>query len=194
MIMLLPSFLHSGRFRATRRRPLLLGSSLLIALLTTQTKAQVPHGVFSLKGAGGYAIQTVLANPDVLGISVRQDWAQFEPNEYDFSWTYLDMEVQAATDAGKQVLLRINTQAAKPSWVTQAIQDAGGTFFTFDDNGVSTTIPVFWDPTYLAKKKDMSAALGAHFGGNPTVTNCLRQFRQCYKRRLECAAYYPRCR
>jgi hypothetical protein len=27
---------------------------------------------------------------------------------------------------------------------------------------VNTTIPVFWDPTFLAKKKAMITALGAH--------------------------------
>jgi hypothetical protein len=34
---------------------------------------------------------------------------------------------------------------------------------------VQTTIPVFWDPTFLAKKKAMIAALGAHFTGNTAV-------------------------
>ncbi len=49
------------------------------------------------------------------------------------------------------------------------MQDAGGIFFTFDNAGVPTTIPVFWDPTYLAKKKNMIAALGSQFASNPTV-------------------------
>jgi hypothetical protein len=66
-------------------------------------------------------------------------------------------------------MLRIGTQSGKPAWVTTAIQNAGGLFFTFDDDGVATTIPVFWDPTFLAKKKAMIAAVGAHFTNNPTV-------------------------
>jgi hypothetical protein len=61
------------------------------------------------------------------------------------------------------------TQAGKPQWVTDAVSNAGGLFFTFDNNGTPTSIPVFWDPTYLAKKKAMIAALGAHFAHNPTV-------------------------
>ncbi len=67
------------------------------------------------------------------------------------------------------MLLRIGTQAGKPQWVTDAVAKAGGAFYTFDDDGVSTTIPVFWDPTYLEKKKALIAALGARFGKNPTV-------------------------
>jgi hypothetical protein len=104
------------------------------------------------------------------GISLRQDWSALEPTEGTYDFTYLDSAVAASAAAGKQVLLRINTQLAKPAWVTTAIQNAGGSFFTYLNNGVPTTIPVFWDPTFLAKKTDMIAALGAHFANNPAVT------------------------
>ena len=130
--------------------------------------AQVPRGVFSLYEEGGTANQSVLDNPDVTGITVRQAWADLEPNENEFDFCYLDSEIARAAAAGKQVLLRINTQAGKPAWVTQDIQAAGGTFVTFEDIGL--TIPVFWDYTYLTLKKAMITALGEHFAGNPTVT------------------------
>ncbi len=103
------------------------------------------------------------------GITIRQDWSALQPTEGTFNWTYLDSAVAASASAGKEVLLRINTQANKPAWVTTAVQNAGGSFFTFTNNGVQTTIPVFWDPTFLAKKTAMIAALGAHFTNNPTV-------------------------
>ncbi|MGI8890911.1 MAG: beta-galactosidase [Chthoniobacterales bacterium] len=109
-------------------------------------------------------------NPAVDGISLRQDWADLEPSEGVFSWTFLDSEVARAAAAGKQVLLRINTQAHKPAWVNDAVVEAGGSFFTFSDSGIETTIPVFWDPTFLAKKKAMIAAVGAHFTKNPAIT------------------------
>ena len=64
---------------------------------------------------------------------------------------------------------RINTQANKPAWVTGAVTDAGGLFVTFESDGIQTTIPVFWDPTFLAKKKAMIAALGAHFASNAAI-------------------------
>ena len=60
------------------------------------------------------------------------------------------------------------TQAGKPDWVTKAVQDAGGSFFFFSDG--SGRIPVFWDPTFIAEKMDMIAAVGAHFTNNPAVT------------------------
>ncbi|HEY2713530.1 MAG TPA: beta-galactosidase [Chthoniobacterales bacterium] len=150
-------------------------STLLILLLAslpivpTKTQGQIPRGIFSLAASGQVASDNALANPDVVGMSIRQDWAQLEPSEGNFDWSYLDSEVARAAAAGKVVLLRIRTQGGKPAWVTTAIQNAAGTFFSFDDDGVPTTIPVFWDPTYLAKKKAMIAALGAHFTANSTV-------------------------
>ncbi len=133
------------------------------------TEAAVPRGVFSLSIAGVKAKEIALNNLDVTGISVRQDWAELEPEEGEFDFEFLNSEVARAQAVGKQVFLRINTQAGKPAWVTQAVEDAGGTFFTFEDDG-GTTIPVFWDPTYLAKKKAMLTALGAQFSNNPAVT------------------------
>ena len=146
---------------------LLFGAMLVFG---DSLSAAVPHGVFSLSGAGNACNEAVLTNPSVDGVSIRQDWKDLEPSEGIFDWSFLDSEVSRITAAGRQVLLRINTQAGKPAWVTSAVTRAGGTFFTFDDAGVQTVIPVFWDPTFLAKKKTMIAALGAHFADNPVIT------------------------
>ncbi|MEO8044573.1 MAG: hypothetical protein ABI674_06670 [Spartobacteria bacterium] len=164
-------FTHLSSSRAFPRPPILglLLSSLFVSLPFFSARAQLPRGVFSLKGAGGSALPAAYTNPDVAGLSIRQDWADLEPAEGAPNFIYLETEVQKATENNKAAFLRINTQAEKPAWVTQAVQDAGGTFITFNDNGVSKTIPVFWDPTYLAKKKAMIAALGAEFASNPTV-------------------------
>ena len=165
--------LNSPRLRAPGNKV----SGLLLALLCGSAvgyihpaPGEVVRGVFSLSPAGSTARETVLANPNVDGVSIRQDWKDLEPTEGTYDWSFLDSEVTRMAAAGKQVLLRINTQAGKPDWVTTAVSQAGGLFFTFDDAGVQTTIPVFWDPTFLAKKKAMIAALGAHFTNNPAIT------------------------
>jgi hypothetical protein len=137
--------------------------------LAHSASVPVPHGVFSLVAAGNPAAQSTLDSPDVAGVSIRQDWADLEPSEGNLDWSFLDSEVAKAAAAGKDVLLRIRTQGGKPEWVTAAVQQAGGLFFNFDDDGVSTSIPVFWDPTFLAKKKAMITALGGHFTNSPAV-------------------------
>ncbi|MBA3608992.1 MAG: beta-galactosidase [Chthoniobacterales bacterium] len=131
--------------------------------------ASVPQGVFSLSPAGVACKASILTNLNVDGVSIRQDWSDLEPTEGVYDWSFLDSEVARVAAAGKSVLLRINTQFAKPEWVTAAVTKAGGSFFTWDKDGVPTTIPVFWDPTFLAKKKAMIAALGAHFTVNPSI-------------------------
>ncbi len=146
---------------------------LLVALAAVfslgSLSAQIPRGVFSLKGSNGKALAGAFTNPDVAGLSIREDWAILQPTDGPPEFTYLDDEVMKATQNNKVAFLRINTQEQKPAWVTAAVQAAGGTFLSFVDDSGTKTIPVFWDPTYLAKKKAMIAALGAHFANNSTV-------------------------
>jgi len=131
---------------------------------------RIPQGVFSLGNSGNPVPPQVLHNPNVTGCSIRYGWKDIEPTEGDFQWDWLDGEVAKVAAAGKQVLLRIMTQSARPGWVSKAVQKHGGSFFTWEDGGETYSIPVFWDPTYLDKKKNMIAALGAHFSENPAVT------------------------
>lgn len=163
------------RLRLPRVRSFIAMGGFFLALAAF-ARADAPQGVLSLSNSGKPANSAVLANPDVTGISVRYAWKDLEPAEKAFNWVFLDSEVARAAAAGKQVCLRIGTQSEKPAWVTAAIQQAGGKFFTFLNGGITTTIPVFWDPTYLAKKKAMIAALGAHFTNNPAVTLVIASF------------------
>ena len=148
----------------------------LFALPERSGAQVVPMGVFSIANSGKQPQAAVLANPDVDGVTLRQDWASLEPTEGNFDFSFLDTAVASVGAVGKKVLLRIGTQSGKPAWVTTAVQNAQGVFFTFSANGATTTIPVFWDPTYLAKKTAMIAALGAHFTNNPTVAVVVASF------------------
>jgi hypothetical protein len=149
-----------------------LGAPVMLAWMFASNHwalAEVPRGVFSLSPAGVHCANTLLSNPSVDGVGIRQNWSDLEPTEGSFDWSFLDSEVARATAAGKKVLLRINTQFARPDWVTNAVKNAGGAFFSWDKDGVPTTIPVFWDPTFLTKKKAMIAALGEHFTNNTAI-------------------------
>ena len=61
----------------------------------------VPKGVFSLSAAGNPCRESILANPNVDGISIRQDWKELEPTEGIYDWTFLDSEVGRVAAAGK---------------------------------------------------------------------------------------------
>jgi len=136
----------------------------------------VPRGVFDIANLEAPVPDIVLLNPDVDGISLRQFWATIEPTEGVFDFSYLDSTIANCASHGKQVLVRIGTMSGRPAWVDDAVRQNGGEFFTFSDGGVQTTIPVFWDPTFLAKKKAFIAALGAHLTNNPTITIVVASF------------------
>jgi hypothetical protein len=166
-----PSWRRQQNGNSAGRNLVAVLALLCAALISVapQSSADIPRGVFSLSTSGKPCSDTVLANPDVMGVSIRYGWFELEPTEGDFDWTFLDAEVARIAAAGKQVLLRIGTMSGRPDWVTTAVRRAGGKFFTFDDNGVETSIPVFWDPTFLAKKKALIAAVGKRFTRNPAV-------------------------
>ena len=58
--------------------------------------SQVPRGVFSIANSGKLPEDAVLANPNVDGITVRQDWAALEPTEGNFDFSLLDSAVARA--------------------------------------------------------------------------------------------------
>src|SRR5262249_5194847 len=115
---------------------------------------------------------SVLANPDIAIVSIRQEWAEVEPSDGKFDWSYLDGEIERVAKAGKVVLLRVGTGGAQsPSWVLAKSQK-----FTFVDTnefhknaGKPSAFPIFWDPVFVQKKKDLYAAMGARYAQNPAV-------------------------
>src|SRR6266446_859967 len=83
--------------------------AFLTVTMTGKAFSQVPRGVFCLFPSGKNGKPRTFINPDVDGVSVRQDWAALEPSEGTFDWTYLDLMVTQAASGRKSVLLRIGT-------------------------------------------------------------------------------------
>jgi hypothetical protein len=161
----------------TRQRlyaSILLCVSFLSFLLPQNVSAGessgIPRGVFSLAQVGQPADSGVLANPVVDGISVRQAWRKLESSPGAYDWSFLDSEVARAGKAGKVVLLRVLSEGpATPEWALSDVQT-----FRFGDKNpfhpeTTGRIAVYWDQTYLARKKAMIQGLGAHFSANPAV-------------------------
>ena len=173
-----------------RRIPTVWVSMVVLVVLVTQgggpfagagDTPPLATGVFSLNTGEQQVPADVLTHPHVQGVSLRQSWETLEPSEGDFDWSYLDTEIARVAAAGKLVLLRVVTgSAGMPAWVV----NAAGPRFHFTDKNVyhetynqQITIPVFWDPDFLSKKKRTIAALGARFNANPAVayvaTSCV---------------------
>jgi hypothetical protein len=163
-------------YAATYRRSRLV-STLFIALvalaetflLTFNAHADpLPYGVFSLTSVGKPVNSAILTNPLVAGVTIRGRWQDVEPSEGVYDWSYFDQQIARVGNAGKQILLRITSGGQNtPPWVF----DAGVQTFSFAEggSGETVTIPVFWDPIFLQKKKNFIAAMGEHFAANPHV-------------------------
>ena len=159
----------------------LLGHSLFLAILSLSLLLFVPNahanehpsGVYSLTPAGKPVNAAILTNPNVSGVSIREQWQDVEQSEGIYDWSYFDQQIPRIAKVGKDILLRIPSGGDNtPQWVF----DAGVQTFSFVDTNryhetynQTVTIPVFWNQIFLQKKKKLIKAMGAHFAANPDI-------------------------
>jgi Beta-galactosidase len=151
-------------------------SSAMLLVVAQAHATELPTGIYSLTSPGKPVNAAILTNPLVSGVTIRWQWQNVEPIEGVYDWSFFDREIARAANAGKKVLLRIVSGGKNtPSWVFEA----GVQTFTFVDpqSKEKTTIPIYWDPIFLEKKKNFIAAMGQHFANNPAVklvsTSCV---------------------
>ena len=133
----------------------------------------IPRGVFNLPPAFTPVPDDVLSNRLVAGITVRGQWPRVERLEGVYDWSYFDHELNRAAAAHKSAILRVPAGGRNtPDWVYAA----GVQIFSFIDGNAydggyatTVTIPVFWDPVLLQKKKQLIAVMGQRFGRHPAV-------------------------
>jgi hypothetical protein len=111
-------------------------------------------------------------NPDLAGTTLTFEWARLEPEPGQFDWSAVDQAIAPWAAAGKRVILRVSSggQAAwgaaaadaTPSWVY-----AQGAPAVHDDG---STLPVYWNSTYLADYDAFIAAYAARYDGDPAVS------------------------
>jgi hypothetical protein len=142
-------------------------------------RAAIPPGPPLLRGVvnlgpGGQRVPAeVLGHPYVKGVALRDSWQSVERSDGVYDWSYFEDEIPRVQAAGKFVLLRVTMGGDNtPNWLMQSgIQ----TFSFIDKNpyhgtyNQQITIPVFWDPIFLAKKKRAIAEMGQRFGGEPSI-------------------------
>lgn len=147
--------------------------SVLVSNAQAIDISEIPRGVYNLPTPGKPVASAILTNPLVAGVAIRWTWPVVEPVEGTYDWSYFDGQIARVRQAGKKVMLRITSGGRNtPSWVF----DAGVQTFSFVDPipysltyNQTVTIPVFWDPIFLQKKKSFIAAMGRHFADNPNV-------------------------
>jgi hypothetical protein len=161
-----------------------------------------PSGLVYFPSSGTIDLPT-LENPLVDGVVIGASWFDLEPTQgtYVFnaavhgqsldsmiaSVELADAQSRATGGRGKWARLTIATGGAgqsgggaKPDWLINtaipADSFAGGKFMTYyadDAHTTTVTIPVFWEPTLLARHGLLAAAVGAHLASHPVIKGSL---------------------
>lgn len=146
--------------------------------------ADLPRGLYYLPSAQTLN-SAIVHHAFVDGVVIGSNWSDLEPSPgvYVFntaaSGQSLDSQIADAEAAGKQIKIQIQTGGPKvsdgghkPNHLYTSIDAdgyAGGKYFTYIDNGDTITIPVFWEPTLLARHAAVAQALANHLSGHPLV-------------------------
>lgn len=133
----------------------------------------VPTGVYAVIGIAAKAPDSLLVNPDVTGVILRDLWSNIETQEGVYDWSYFDAQIERVSSAGKKVSLLINSGGQSiPEWVMNLNIET----FTFtnknsnqDNYNTAITIPLFWDPVFLEKKLAFIEAAGQRYANNPNI-------------------------
>jgi hypothetical protein len=144
------------------------------------TPSSAPTPTVGLKTARGIFIVTAhnvairpatYANAAVDGIVIRTFWGNVEPAPDQFDWSFIDSQVQAASAAGKKVILVVLPGAFTPAWALQGVQSAQFVADYGFVQGNTVTLPMPWDATYLNRWYAFVHALGQRYDSNPAVVN-----------------------
>ena len=156
------------------RRSLCLVMGLIS--ISEATVPPIPKGIFSAPAAeaNGFPDQ-ILNDRRIVGLDIIDEWANVEATEGVYDWSFMDSELAKAAAHGKKVLFGILAGGINvPDWLLADYPDIQ-TFSFIDPNpysptyGQELTMPVYWDPTFLAKKIALIQAAGTHFAANPNI-------------------------
>jgi len=134
------------------------------------TGPPIPKGIVSMG-----ASDVILNDSRIVGVDIGDQWPDIEPTEGAYDWSSIDSQLAQAEAHGKKVVLGIVSGGIQiPDWLLADYPDIQ-TFSFIDPNpyhstyGQELTIPVFWDPIFLAKKIALIQAAGAHYAAHSSV-------------------------
>jgi hypothetical protein len=121
-------------------------------------------------------LKGLLANDKVSGLSTLISWKELEPTEGQYDWKLIDNLLDVCKENNKSLILRISTcglddaadenESDTPKWVFAA----GAKSISYQGaDGKPHLMPIFWDPTYLAKWANFVKTLGEKYDKNPSI-------------------------
>jgi hypothetical protein len=126
------------------------------------TPTPVPAKVFALMDAGDTTVrlEEFAALDSVDGLAFRASWARLEPQAGVYDWSSLDDAFDIVRDQNKLLTLHANISGiGEPDWL---IGLGVATYTYASPLGGSSTEPIPWDATFLARYTQFLAAMAAH--------------------------------
>lgn len=119
---------------------------------------------------------------DLCGLGYnRYNWSTIEPKEGEYRWEIIEKDIKSWAAIGRQFAFGImgaNT-SSREFWITPKwVFDAGAKYDTYDlvNPKMNTTgvagkklVPLFDDPVYMEKLKNLIDAMGKRFDGDPNI-------------------------
>jgi Fibronectin type III domain/Beta-galactosidase len=139
------------------------------------TLPPIPKGIFSTPATETHGFpDQILNDTRIAGVDIGGHWDEIETTEGVYDWGDMDSELDKAEAHGKKVVFTIVAGGVTvPAWL---LADPDVQTFTFIDTnpyhstyGQELTMPVFWDPIFLAKKIALIQAAGAHFASRSSI-------------------------
>lgn len=112
-------------------------------------------------------IDSVLSLEYIRGLSLYIPWRDFEPQNSNFKWDYLDIPLEEVLKHGKSVCFGLTVAAQSPEW----LKDTARTFtFVHTHPAVGEqTAPVPWDSVYFTFLSRTIRAIGNRYDGNQNI-------------------------
>ncbi|MGE0683528.1 MAG: beta-galactosidase [Candidatus Binatia bacterium] len=122
---------------------------------------------------GGPAkVTKAAANPSVDGLYLMDTWAAVEPSSGQFDWSYLDRQIAEARKLGKKVSIGIWAGSASPQWIYENGAERFSTVVAIPRRREfcePISLPIPWDPIFLAEQEKLIREMGTHFRDAPDV-------------------------
>lgn len=141
-------------------------------VLPTQTpglQAQTitkPIGCFA--GTNG-TNSAAMAHPDSRGVLLTNKWADVEPTPGNFDFSAIDAKVITVKAAGLKYALAVPAGAfGSPDWL---IDNLGADFLSFQYQGNTERLPIWWDSTVQSRLNGLIDALGVHFAQDSSLSH-----------------------
>jgi hypothetical protein len=122
---------------------------------------------------------TFLNDSNVSGLAVRVKWANVEPIDDSFDWSYIDYWKDLAVAQGKKISIRVLAGIGAPTWLLDQLGNDGiyGPFLAKWQNYNSDChetedeayIPQPWDHRFLAEWDELIEKLGQRYNNDSGV-------------------------